>query len=331
MAIVNLLGEVLADATLRLQQLARGDTVPADQVGTPIFGLRTDTDAATTTDGKASMVHIDEEGRLKVSSKTASFADVLGSTAAVSATVVCDVRRASNVTVHVKGGTVAATGHNYAFEASSDSTNGVDGTWYAIQMARTNANTVEITTGTLALAIGVGNAYAWEGSVNAYKWFRVRCTARTAGELAWIITRGSYATEPVPAIQTHPVTISSGTITTVSAATPVAATAYVVTTAASTNAALIKSSSGTLFALTVSNPTGTAVYVKLYNKNAAPTVGTDVPVMTIPVPANARVVEALGTLGVRFSTGIGIAVTAAMPATDTAAAVAGVQIMAAYL
>ena len=328
MPIVNLLGDVMADATLRLQQLMRGATVPADQVGTPIMALRTDTDAATTTDGKASMMHIDEEGRLKVSSKTASFADVTGTTAAVAATVVCDVKRASNVTLHVKGGAVAATGHNYAFEASSDSTNGTDGTWYGIQMARTNANTVETTTGTLALAIGVGTAYAWEGSVNAYKWMRVRCTARTAGELAWTITRGSYATEPVPAIQAHPVSISSGTI---SAATPSNSTTYLLTTAATTNAAFIKASAGNIYALALSNPGATAVYVKLYNKTTAPNVGTDNPVMTIPVAAGARVVEAFGTMGTRFTTGLAIAVTAAMPATDTTVATAGVQVVISYL
>ncbi len=330
MPTVNLLGDLALDETVSDMQLVRGVTVPAGQVGVAALAIRNDADAAIADNLAAAMLHSDEEGRLKVSSKTASFADTTGNTAAVAAVVVCDVKRASNVTVHVKGGTVAATGHNYAFEASSDSTNGTDGTWYAIQVARTNANTVETATGTLALGIGVANAYAWEGSVNAYKWFRVRCTARTAGDLTWIITRGSYATEPVPAIQAHGI---SGTVTVAGTATttPATPTAYTLTTAASTNAAAVKASAGSLFVLTVSNPTATAAYVKMYNKASAPTVGTDVPVMTIPVAAGARVVEQFGALGARFATGIAIAVTGGVAASDTAVAVAGVQIMGAYL
>ena len=107
--------------------------------------------------------------------------------------------------------------------------------------------------------------------------------------------------------------------------------AYSLTTAASTNAANVKSSAGTLEEITASNVTATAAYVKLYNKASAPTVGTDVPVLTIPVAAGATVPLSFGPLGKRFTTGIAIAVTAAAAATDTAATVAGIQIHASYV
>lgn len=112
--------------------------------------------------------------------------------------------------------------------------------------------------------------------------------------------------------------------------TPVAATAYSVVTAASTNAAAIKASAGNLFELTVSNVTATAAYVKLFNKASAPTVGTDVPLFTVPVPANSTVSAEYGALGKRFAAGIAISVTGAIAATDTTNAVAGVQISATY-
>ena len=105
-------------------------------------------------------------------------------------------------------------GHNATFEFSNNSTNGTDGNWYGIQVVRTNANTVETATGVLAAT----PAYAWEASVNAYKWVRVRATAHTSGTAAYIIKQGTYATEPIPAIQvtgTQPVSGSLTTVTTV--------------------------------------------------------------------------------------------------------------------
>ena len=151
---------------------------------------------------------------------------------------------------------------------------------------------------------------------------------------SWTVLRGTYATEPIPAAQisgTQPVsgsvTANWGTITT--------GTTYNVVTAASTNAAVIKATAGSMYEITISNTTATPAYVKLYNKTTAPTVGTDVPVLTIPVAASAAgagtVITSFGTVGKRFATGIGIAVTAGPLATDTAVAVAGIQVNATYI
>lgn len=341
MATVNLFGDLALDNSVKATTDAvhavtasKGTAVASDQKGVSMLAVRQDTDAATVSDGQLTPVYVDEEGRLKTSNKTASFAVTTGAVNALNATLVVDVRRASNIVLHVKNtGTVAMAAGAFAFEASLDSTNGTDGTWFTIQAARSNVNTVETGTGTLSIGIGLGLAYSWEASVNAYQYARVKCTtAVTTNSIAfWTIQRGSYATEPIPALQSHAVT---GTVT-ANWGTLTTGTTYNVVTAASTNAAAVKASAGSIYEITISNTTATAAYVKLYNKTTAPTVGTDIPVLTIPVPASAAnagtVNMSFGLVGKRFATGIAIAVTAAAAATDTASTVAGIQINATYI
>ncbi|OZC80540.1 hypothetical protein CH274_15330 [Rhodococcus sp. 06-418-5] len=309
--------------------IAERDAVAsANAKGIPALGVRRDTDGAVPADGDWTALQTDEAGRLKVAGMTASFPATVGNLAAVNDVVVVDVSRASNIVFHVKNtGTAAMAAGVCAFEASLDSTNGIDGTWFSILAARTNASTVESATPALALAVGVGSGYAWEASVNAYKYVRVRCTtAVTANSIAtWTLIRGAYATEPAPAIQTHPVS-QSGVFTT----TPVTPSQYLLTTAATTNAAVVKASGGNLFEMSCFNPSASAVFWKIYNKASAPTVGTDVPILTIPVAAGALAQLQFGALGKRLGTGIASALTAAAAATDTAVIAAGIQLSASF-
>lgn len=273
---------------------------------------------------------LDEEGRLRISAKTAVWPETVGLTNTVGSTLATDVSRASNVTFHLKNvGTATMSAGTFVFEASVDSTDGVDGTWFGIQAARTNSNTIETQLASPGAAAGAGLAWAYEASVNAYQWVRIRCTVvpTTNSSAQWTIIRGAYATEPIPAVQAHGVT---GTVSVSGTVSPSNPSAYSAVTAASTNAAVVKSSAGTLYGVSLSNPTATACHVKFYNKTSAPVVGTDVPVVTIPVPANSSEQVNFGALGRRFTSGIGIAVTAGIAATDTAAAVAGVQILTAH-
>lgn len=154
-------------------------------------------------DGK---VTLNADGRIKVASMPAQYTLVTGNITASAQAVTLEVTDASNLMIHCKPAPSVA-GHNCTFEGSLDSTNGTDGTWFGIQAARSNANTVETATGALAAA----PAYGWELSVNALKWFRIRATAHTSGTMTWMIMPGSYATEPIPVIQTHGI---SGTVTT---------------------------------------------------------------------------------------------------------------------
>lgn len=73
---------------------------------------------------------------------------------------------------------------NFIFEASLNSTNGTDGTWFSIPGMRTNAVQVELTTG----VISATPAYGWQFDVACFMFFRVRATAGTfTGNAAFYI------------------------------------------------------------------------------------------------------------------------------------------------
>jgi hypothetical protein len=102
--------------------------------------------------------------------------------------------------------------------------------------------------------------------------------------------------------------------------------------AATTNATVIKSSSGRVATITAICTGSTVRYLKLYNKATAPTVGTDVPVLTIPIPAataGAGFSITFPNGGLSFATGIGCALTTGSADNDTNAVAAGEIIIAA--
>jgi hypothetical protein len=94
--------------------------------------------------------------------------------------------------------------------------------------------------------------------------------------------------------------------------------------AASTNATSVKASAGQLGFIFAVNLNAAVRYLKLYNKASAPTVGTDTPIATLPIPASTTgagfVLPIPG--GVNFSTGIAYAVTTGVADSDTAAVAA---------
>jgi hypothetical protein len=242
---------------------------------------------------------------------------------AVGQNAVLNTERANSAFVHVKGGTVNATGANLAFEASIDSTDGTNGTWFSVQAARTNSNTAESSTGALALNVGVGNTYAHRFNVSAYRYLRLRATALTAGNVVVTLNGSAAELEPTPVTPTHAVT-QSGTWS-VTGATP-AGTTFNVVSAASTNLSNQVAAAANLFEVSVSNPTATAAFVKFYNKATAPTLASDVPVLTLSVPAGSTQTVSFGQIGKRFASGISLAITGAAAATDATAAVAGVVV-----
>lgn len=176
-------------------------------------GVRRDSDTTPiSNDGDVHPLTFDETGRLKVATFPGSAPSTTGNITGNGQSVSMDVSRYSNLTVHCTG-TFSTV--NCTFEGSIDGGT----TWFATQGVRTNANTVELTTGNLSAA----PAYGWELSVNALTNFRVRATAWTSGTQTWRFSPGTYATEPIPAIQTHAVT-GSGTFT-ISGAVTMAANA----------------------------------------------------------------------------------------------------------
>lgn len=293
--------------------------------GNLMLAIRSDSDAPTANDGDYTVLKLDEEGRLKVASKPASYPATTGNVTSATTTIPVNTERFSNLMIHCAG---TFAGANCTFEGSLNSTNGSDGNWFAVQAIRSNANTIETTTGVLAAA----PAYAWELSVNALKYFRVRATAWTSGTQVWTMIPGTYATEPIPGAQVSGTQPVSGTVTaTVTAGTVnpvVPATPYFLNSAATTNGALILTGTSNVSSFYATNEGASVAYVKLYNKASAPTVGTDIPEMILPVPAAVGGVPGvanpnIGFHGLRFALGLGIAITRNAVHTDTTAIGAG--------
>jgi hypothetical protein len=95
-----------------------------------------------------------------------------------------------------------------------------------------------------------------------------------------------------------------------------------VNSAATTNATSLKGSPGNIAAIDVFNMASYFVFLKLYNKASAPTVGTDVPVWTIPLPASGSFSNEF-SVGEYFSLGIAYAITKLQADADTTVIAAG--------
>lgn len=91
-------------------------------------------------------------------------------------------------------------------------------------------------------------------------------------------------------------------------------TSYKLISLATTNANVVKASGGNLYSIIAIGLTSTVRFLKLYNKATSPIVGTDIPVMTIPVPANTQGagISIPFSIGVNFPLGIGIAITSGL-------------------
>lgn len=296
-------------------------------IGNLMLAIRSDSDTPTANDGDYTILKMDEEGRLKVASKPASYPDITGDITAIQATIGTpvaggtvsgDVSRSSNVMAFCTGTFV---GVNCTFEGSLEATG--DTNWFGLQAIRSNANTIETTTGALSAA----PAYAWEMSVNALRRIRVRATARTSGTQSWRFVQGTYATEPIPAAQVSATQPISGTVTVTSTRiTPNAAdghsSAYHLISAASTNDALVLTGARSIGLIAATNINAAIRYLKVYNKATAPT-SADTPIMTIAlkpgettfVDANSPIRCSLG-IGIRLTTGIAVADTGAVAAAE---------------
>lgn len=104
-------------------------------------------------------------------------------------------------------------------------------------------------------------------------------------------------------------------------------TPYYLIGAGTTNATVLKASAGQLTSICIQNVAATVRYVKFYNKATAPTVGTDVPVYVIGLPATSTVVLSFPQ-GVSFATGISFGTVTAAADASTAAITAGDLIIA---
>jgi len=133
------------------------------------------------------------------------------------------------------------------------------------------------------------------------------------------------------AVVSAPTTTVSGTVT-ANQGTPATPTASTINSAATTNATSVKAVGGNLYSVTASNINAATRYLKIYNKASAPTVGTDIPVLTIPILTNTVQNIEFGTYGLRLGTGIALAITGAAADNDTTAVAAGdVKVCTSYI
>ena len=158
-------------------------------------------------------------------------------------------------------------------------------------------------------------------------------TATTAGTTTFIVQGSQSILGPASQQVQGSVTVSGsltsgGTVTN----TPATPTQSFINSAATTNATSVKASAGTVYGITATNINAAIRYLKLYNKASAPTVGTDVPVLSIPIPATGQVSINPGAMGIRFGTGIALAITAAAADTDTTAVAASeIKVATSYI
>lgn len=96
-------------------------------------------------------------------------------------------------------------------------------------------------------------------------------------------------------------------------------------TANTENETLIKGTGGKIERVYAVNVTAAPIYIKLFDKKTVPVNGTDVPVMTLQIPASGSL--DFDPKGFPFSKGLGISVVTTAPDTGTTGPVAGAQII----
>ena len=126
-----------------------------------------------------------------------------------------------------------------------------------------------------------------------------------------------------------PVAVNGGSLNAIGTlGNPSAPTNQFINSVAGTNIASISISTNGISSIYATNTGSTPAYIKLYNKATAPVLATDIPEMIIVVPAAVSGVPGVYTLpigfsGLRFNSGLGIAITGGASDTDTTAVTAG--------
>lgn len=144
-------------------------------------------------------------------------------------------------------------------------------------------------------------------------WYvRVRCTSFTSNT-SLAVTLGLFAeTTPVYTNETRiniaPVSYGGGT-------------PFHTISAASTNAQNIAAYGAQIYGYDLGNNGTSAAYVKFYDTAGTPTVGTDVPVWVVYLPAG-TVQHFSTSLGIPFGSGLGLAITGGAADNDTTAVAA---------
>jgi len=132
--------------------------------------------------------------------------------------------------------------------------------------------------------------------------------------------------------QVYNLTLDTGGRLRVAPPTPVAPSAFSLLGAASINATIVKASAGLLYELSVHNPSGVTIFLKLYDKATAPAPATDSALLraSFAIATLASVNLQFGALGKPFANGISFALTTGAAPTDVAAVAANVIVGGSY-
>jgi hypothetical protein len=212
------------------------------------------------------------------------------------------------------------------FQGSND-----NGTFFAI--GAVNPTTINSPLVISSTAVGMFNIPI------TFKYLRVRVTAFTSGTVTGVafgykeITNANQMTGQVSlaagAAAIGAVTLAATTLTTSTGITPSAtvggfSTFLKLISLATTNATSVKASAGTIGEIFAFNTSASTKFLKLYNKASAPVVGTDVPIITIPIAPSLECNFRISDIGgMRLATGIAFAITGAAADADTTAVAAG--------
>ena len=215
-------------------------------------------------------------------------------------------------------------------QCTSMGTTGVVTVQWANDAAFTAPITATLTSETGATSTTFNAAVMRYTNVMA-RYCRLRLTTATTAGTTTINVWGMASTIPGASQQIQgSVTVSSITAGSVTN-TPVTPTQSFINSAATTNATSVKASAGTVWSIICYNANAAARYVKFYNLAVAPTVGTSVPVFVVAVPATSTVKIDGGSNGIRFGTGIALAiVTGAADSDATAVAANDIKVATSY-
>lgn len=183
----------------------------------------------------------------------------------------------------------------------------------------------------IAAITATASSFIYEGSCN-FKYLRVRIVTTVGGgtitaysnllrhalgTTSQIVSNGTAANLLATVSGTVTATVSGTVTANVAPSTTIGYAShnnYIST--ASLNPTLVKASAGTIGSIMLNNSSAVTLYLKLYNKATVPVVGTDAPLVIIPVPPGFTSLN-IPTQGWRFSIGIGFGITGGYPNADT--------------
>ena len=199
------------------------------------------------------------------------------------------------------------SGVTLAFEAAYEPSLA---TWVAVSALSSSGG------GPTTSASNLSSANAFEVYAPGALAVRVRATAFTAGPMNVRAIPVAMMQDIAPAVVggslsvTAQISGGSGGLVSVN---------RLASAAASVNATVAKASAGRVYKIHGYNAATSVRFLKLYNKASAPTVGTDVPVVAIPLAPSKEFDVDLGLIGQYFSTGIAYALTTGAADADTGA------------